>query len=413
VVRWLTEVVKRDGSHNCSHIPRAARAHSAPSLPPHYVMRPLLLSLLSLLLLGPTSVGAQVPQRPTLDEKIGQMLMIGFRGMGVSSDSSIARDIRRYHLGSVILFDVDVERNKADRNVASPAQLTALVDSLQSFARVPLLVAIDQEGGRVNRLKTTYGFPASVSAQYLGTLNNPDSTRFYADRTARTLKAVGINVNFAPVADVNSNPDNPVIGKLERSYSADPEVVTTHARIVTAVHRSYGIITTFKHFPGHGSAWNDSHDGMADVTTTWAGSELVPYRRAIEAGELDAIMTAHIFNANFDEEHPGTLSERVLTGMLREELGFEGVIFSDDMQMKAVASFYGLEQAIELGINAGNDVLTFPNNTSEYVTDLAERAFTTIKMLVSTGRISETRIDESYRRIMHLKRQYGVLTPPR
>jgi beta-N-acetylhexosaminidase len=311
-------------------------------------------------------------------------------------------------LGSVIFFDVDVELKKAERNIASPAQVTALVDSLQSFARVPLLVAIDQEGGRVNRLKTTYGFPASVSAQYLGGLNNPDSTRAYAERTARTLKALGINVNFAPVVDVNSNPDNPVIGKLERSYSADPEVVTAHARIVTAAHRAQGIITTFKHFPGHGSAWNDSHVGMADVTTTWAASELIPYRRAIEAGELDAIMTAHIFNANFDKDHPGTLSKRMLTGMLREELGFKGVIFSDDMQMKAVASFYGLEQAIELGINAGIDILTFPNNASVHVPDIAERAFTTIKMLVTTGRISEARIDQSYERIMQLKRQYGV-----
>lgn len=377
-------------------------------------MRPFRCALLfATTLLGSTTAGAQAAPRPTLDEKIGQMLMIGFRGMVATSDSDIARDIRRYHLGSVIFFDVDMERNRAERNIASPAQLTALVDSLQSFARVPLLVAIDQEGGRVNRLKSSYGFPPSVSAQSLGRLNNTDSTRANADRTARTLKAIGINVNFAPVVDINSNPDNPVIGKLERSYSADPEVVTTHARIVTAVHREHGIITTFKHFPGHGSAWNDSHVGMADVTTTWAASELIPYRRAIDAGELDAIMTAHIFNANFDPSHPGTLSTRVLTGMLRDELGFKGVIFSDDMQMKAVTSFYGIEQAIELGIHAGIDILTFPNNASVYVPDLAERAFTTIKRLVSTGRISEARIDQSYQRIMQLKRRYGVTAASR
>lgn len=371
--------------------------------------------LLPFLLLLSSSIACAQPvaQGPTLDEKIGQMLMVGFRGTVATSDSSIAKIIREYHLGSVIFFDFDVELKKADRNVASPAQLKALVDSLQSFSKIPLLVAIDQEGGRVNRLKTTYGFPASVSAQYLGRINNTDSTRFYADRTARTLKSVGINVNFAPVADVNSNPDNPVIGKLERSYSADPEIVATHARVVTAVHKEHGIVTTFKHFPGHGSAWNDSHVGMADVTTTWADSELIPYRRAIEANELDAIMTAHIFNANFDKDHPGTLSKRVLTGMLREELGFEGVIYSDDMQMKAVADFYGLEQAIELGINAGIDILTFGNNTHQYEPDIAERAFKTIKMLVETGRISEARIDESYQRIMTLKRSYGVIDATR
>ncbi len=370
-------------------------------------MRTILLCFF--LAIATTSCSQPPPAGPTLDEKIGQMLMVGFRGTVATSDSSIARIIRETHLGSVIFFDFDVELKKADRNVASPAQLKALVDSLQKFSKIPLLVAIDQEGGRVNRLKTTYGFPASVSAQYLGRINNTDSTRFYADRTARTLKSVGINVNFAPVADVNSNPDNPVIGKLERSYSADPEIVATHARIVTAVHKEHGIVTTFKHFPGHGSAWNDSHVGMADVTETWAASELIPYRRAIEAGELDAIMTAHIFNSNFDKEHPGTLSKRVLTGMLRNELSFDGVIYSDDMQMKAVADFYGLEQAIELGINAGIDILTFGNNTHQYEPDIAERAFKTIKMLVETGRISEARIDESYQRIMNLKRAYGVI----
>ena len=143
--------------------------------------------LLTLFLLSATTACAQPPQGPSLDEKIGQMLMVGFRGTVATSDSSIARYIRDYHLGSVIFFDVDVERMKPDRNVASPAQLKALVDSLQSFSAIPLFIAIDQEGGRVNRLKTPYGFPASVSAQYLGRINNTDSTRFYADRAARTL----------------------------------------------------------------------------------------------------------------------------------------------------------------------------------------------------------------------------------
>lgn len=356
----------------------------------------------------------QQPQaQPTLDEKIGQLLMVGFRGTVATSDSTIARYIRDYHLGSVIFFDVDVERQVADRNIASPAQVKALVDSLQSFAAVPLFIAIDQEGGRVNRLKTTYGFPASVSAQYLGEINNTDSTRHYAAITAESLAAVGINVNFAPVVDVNVNPDNPVIGKLMRSYRANPEVVAQHARIVTETHKQFGIVTTFKHFPGHGSAWNDSHVGMADVTDTWTELELIPYRRAIEAGELDAIMTAHIFNAKLDADHPGTLSKHVLTKMLRVDLGFNGVIYSDDMQMKAVADFYGLEQAIELGLNAGIDILTFGNNTHQYEPDIAERAFNIIKMLVETGRISEERIDESYNRIMAMKTQYGVIRATR
>ncbi len=365
-----------------------------------------LLLLLPLLLFG---CGSKPPATPTLDEKIGQMLMVGFRGTTVTQDSSIVRYLRDYHLGSVIFFDFDLQRQVADRNIASPAQVKALVDSLQRYARVPLLVAIDQEGGRVNRLKTTYGFPASVSAQYLGGLDNPDSTRYYAARTAATLSDLGINVNFAPVVDLNVNPDNPVIGRIQRSYGADPALVYRHARIVVDEHKKAGIVTTFKHFPGHGSAWNDSHLGMADVTPSWTRAELEPYALAIRSGELDAIMTAHIFNANLDSLHPGTLSRHVLTDILRGELGFRGVIYSDDMQMKAVADFYGLEQAIELAVNAGVDILTFGNNTPDYDPDIAEQAFLTLKKLVTEGRIPMERIDASYERIMALKRAYGLI----
>jgi beta-N-acetylhexosaminidase len=363
-----------------------------------------------------TSLPAQTPPRPatpTLDEKIGQMLMVGFRGTSATADSSIAHAIRQYHLGSVILFDVDVERGTADRNIVSPTQLKALVDSVQSFARVPLFVAIDQEGGRVNRLKTIYGFPASVSAQYLGTLNQLDSTTHYAESTARTLKSLGITVNFAPVVDLNTNPDNPVIGRLERSFGADPALVTRHALAVVAAHRAQGVVPVFKHFPGHGSAWNDSHLGMADVTETWREQELAPYRTAIAAGALDAIMTAHIFHGKLDAKHPGTLSQYVIGTLLRKDLGFNGLVFSDDMQMKAIVNFYGLEQAIELAVNAGVDVLTFGNNARPYEPDIAERAFRTVKSLVERGRIPIARIDEAYARILDTKTRYGVLAGAR
>lgn len=364
-----------------------------------------------LLALGVTVGACAQPKAegPSLDEKIGQMLMVGFRGTVATSDSTIARYIRDYHLGSVIFFDIDVERMVPDRNIASPAQVRALVDSLQSFAKVPLFIAIDQEGGRVNRLKVAYGFPGSVSAQYLGGLDNLDSTRHYADITARTLKELGINVNFAPVVDLNTNPDNPVIGRIQRSYGADPALVARHAMAVVEAHKAHGIVTTFKHFPGHGSAWNDSHLGMADVTETWRDIELAPYRTAIEAGVLDAIMTAHIFHAKLDADHPGTLSRHVIGKILRKDLGFGGLVYSDDMQMKAVADFYGLEQAIELAVNAGVDILTFGNNTHSYEPDIAERAFRTLKSLVEQGRIPMSRIDEANARILDVKTRYGVI----
>ncbi|HKL18642.1 MAG TPA: glycoside hydrolase family 3 N-terminal domain-containing protein, partial [Halalkalibaculum sp.] len=167
----------------------------------------------------------------TLDEKIGQMLKVGFRGLSVDENSPIVEDIRKYHIGGVVLFDYDVPRDTALRNISSPGQVQNLVQDLQRFADIPLIIAIDQEGGRVARLKTRYGFEKSVSAQYLGSLQNADSTRKYAHQTGQTLSELGINTNLAPVVDVNINPENPVIGGIERSFSDDPSVVTRHARL--------------------------------------------------------------------------------------------------------------------------------------------------------------------------------------
>src|SRR5699024_4370168 len=200
----------------------------------------------------------------SLDFKIGQMLNIGFRGMSVDESSHIRRDIQQYHLGGVTLFDYDVPKDTAYRNIRSETQLKALTQELQQLSPTPLFIAIDQEGGKVARLKPKYGFPASVSAQYLGELNNLDSTRFYARETAQTLAELGINVNLAPVVDLNSNPQNPVIGGLERSFSSDAQTVIKHASAYIETLHDYGILTTLKHFPGHGSSEKDSHKGVVD-----------------------------------------------------------------------------------------------------------------------------------------------------
>ncbi len=337
-----------------------------------------------------------------LRNMIGQMLMVGFRGFEVTETDRIVEDLTRRNLGGVILFDYDVPSSTPERNIESPEQVAQLVADLKSYSQTPLLVAIDQEGGRVSRLKTRFGFPENVSHEYLGELNNEDSTRHYAAITAETLNSLGININFAPVVDVNTNPENPVIGQLERSFSGDPAEVTQHARWFIDEHVSHGVFPTAKHFPGHGSAWNDSHFGMADVTETWDDLELDPYRDLIAEGRLELIMSAHIFNENWDEEHPATLTPLVMTEMLRNELGFEGVLVSDDMQMGAITEFYGLEQAIELSIKAGIDLLIFANN-SVYEPDITERAIEIIHDLVISGEIPEERIRESYERITRLK----------
>jgi beta-N-acetylhexosaminidase len=341
-------------------------------------------------------------QNPSLEEKIGQMLMIGFRGFTVDDSDHIVRDLTEYHLGGVILFDYDVPTSTPERNILSYEQVRDLNSQLQNNSDRPLLIAVDQEGGRVARLKPVRGFQPHVSAEYLGEINNSDSTRYYASSMSTQLEELGFNINFAPVVDLNTNPQNPVIGDIERSFSEDPDLVAKHASIFLDEFEKHGITGVIKHFPGHGSAWNDSHVGMADVTETWEESELKPYQNLIDSDQNFGIMTAHVFNENLDEDHPATLSKAVQTDLLRDRLGFEGVLFSDDMQMEAIRSFYGLETAIKLAINAGVDVLVFGNN-SVYDPDIVPEAVQIILNHIESGAIEEYQIHASYDRIQALK----------
>lgn len=347
---------------------------------------------------------APVDEQVSLDVKIGQMLMLGFRGLEAGDDLSIVQDIRAFHLGGVVLFDYDVPLASPVRNIQSADQVRALIAGLQAAAAIPLLVSVDQEGGSVSRLKEAYGFPPTVSARALGEANDVARTREAAGTMAQTLHDLGFNLNLAPVVDLDINPESPVIGKIDRSFSADPAVVIAQAGAFIDAHHDHSVLCTLKHFPGHGSAAADSHLGLVDVTTTWAPVELEPYRALIKDGAADAIMTAHVFNAKLDQEYPATLSKPIITGILREQLGYDGVVLCDDMQMGAIREHYGFETAVEHAILAGVDIITIANNTV-YEDGIAGRAFAVIKQAVQDGTIAPERIDESYRRIQELKRR--------
>jgi len=339
----------------------------------------------------------------TLDEKIGQMLMVGFRGLKIDKSHPIVQDILLRHIGSVVLFDYDVPLKSPVRNVSSPGQLTNLITDLQSYSQTPLLVALDYEGGLVSRLKEKHDFPPTYSAQYFGQRNNPDLTFRHANSMAELLSTLGINLNLAPVVDLNTNSDNPVIGKLEPSYSKDPEVVTSQAEKFIQAFHSHKVLCTLKHFPGHGSSTGDSHLGMVDVSSTWIEDELLPYRQLVLKGSVDAVMTAHVFIKHLDSEYPATLSKRIITGLLREKLNYKGVVIADDMQMGAIAKEYGLESAIFRAVEAGIDILPFANN-STFDANIALKAVEILKKLIKTKKISPERIDDSYTRIINLKK---------
>jgi len=342
----------------------------------------------------------------SLNDKIGQMVLVGFRGTKLDPSNPVLADIRDRHIGGVVLFDYDVPGQSPVRNIESPSQVRNLTAALKEASPSPLLVAVDQEGGKVSRLKEKFGFPATVSQQSLGTSDDIRATRKSAEETAKTLAECGFNINFSPVVDLNINPENPVIGGRGRSFSENPAVVTEHAIEVIKAHHARGILTTLKHFPGHGSSKDDSHLGFVDVTETWSRTELEPYEKIIAAGLSDTVMTAHIFNSKLDTSLPATLSGRTIDGLLRGELRFDGVVISDDMQMKAISAHYGLEEAVFLAIRAGVDILAFANN-SIFDPDVAASAIQIIRKAVHDGKISEERIDRSYARITRLKSRLG------
>ena len=340
------------------------------------------------------------------DEMLGQLIMLGFRGMEIDSVSvEIKEQIASGEIGNIILFDYDVGFKRRGRNIASAEQVKLLLSDMQAIAPGYLLTAIDQEGGRVTRLKSAYGFPDLPSAQVLGAQANTDSTNYYATINAENLQALGFNVNFAPVVDLNVNPENPVIGGIERSFAAETSRVVAHARAWIAPHEEEGILSVLKHFPGHGSSESDSHKGFTDVTNTWTAEELAPYRELLGSEQTVGVMTAHVFNRSIDSIYPATMSPHYIQEILRDSFQYEGVVFSDDLQMKAVNTLYPFETIIEQTIKAGVDVLVFGNNLKEYDETLAQKTIETIRKLLDEGKLTEERLQDSYQRVMALKRR--------
>jgi beta-N-acetylhexosaminidase len=355
----------------------------------------------------PPAPSPSATRTPDLRTRIAQMLLVGFRGLSPGDAPETLRAVRELGLGGVLLFDRDLPSGSDVRNIASPAQLQELNAGLQSAAAsgpagVPLLVALDQEGGLVQRLIEARGFGESPSAADLGAADDVARTRDVARSLAAQLVSVGVNLDLAPVADLNVNPTNPIIGALGRSFGADPALVIREASAFIEGLHDQGILSAIKHFPGHGSSTGDTHLGVVDVTDTWTDVELEPFRALVAAGMPDAVLTAHVFNASLDPSYPATLSNATIDGILRRRLGWDGVVVSDDLQMGAIRDAYGYPEAVRLAIEAGVDILTIANQ-QVYEEGIVERTIALVEGLVADGRIGEKRIDASWRRIGTLK----------
>ena len=379
-------------------------------------------SLITLLILGGCSLNAVDEERNTnmnssyileevvatpiksLDEKIGSMLMVGFMGTTAPKNSQICRDIRKYDLAGVILFDVNPVKHSEPKNISTKWQLSQLTKQLQACSKDgKLLISVDQEGGKVQRLKRKYGFYGKFpKASDVIKLSDAKVQQHY-EKMGAELASVGINYNLAPDVDLAINKRNYVIYKLGRSFGSDPKQVVKYASIFMDAMHNNGVLTSLKHFPGHGSSLGDTHKGFVDVTKLWKPIELEPYRLLAQSQTIDTVMVAHVFNKKLDAKYPATLSKKIINGKLRGEFGFNGVVITDDLQMGAINKKFGLRNTLKLAINAGNDILLFGNQLSVRSMVKTKTLVNTIKSLLANDEVNLMDIEASNERLRVLK----------
>ena len=299
------------------------------------------------------------------------------------------------------------------RNVVDPAQVERLTRWVDERARTcagrPVVIGADAEGGRVMRLGAAAGYTPTLSHQDLGDGNDLALTELEARRIGGRLRAAGIGWNLAPVIDVGYNPANPVIVGAGRAFGADPARVTAHARAYVAGMRAAGVLTALKHFPGHGSSFADSHLGFVDVTDTARPTlELAPYRALLAEGVVDAVMTAHVYNRRLDRRYPATLSRRTIAGVLRGDLGWHGVVVSDDLRMGAIEQHYGLDDAAILALQAGVDILLIADDRLPDRRSAAQVALDAIRRALERGRLAPEIVEQALTRVAALYARAGI-----
>lgn len=301
-----------------------------------------------------------------IEKMISKMVILGFSGENINPNDEIYKNIKS-GLGGVILFDKDPNDKNKRKNVRNKEQLKNLTAQLQAISKEKLLISIDQEGGIVQRLKKEDGFVDTLKASDVALKGENFAKQSYA-LLAKDLKESGINTDFAPVVDLAINKENKVIVTRGRSFGESSKEVIKYSSIFVDELKKQNVISVLKHFPGHGSSLGDSHLGFVDITNTWNERELEPYKYFIKNNKVDMIMSAHVYNKNLDAINPATLSYNINTKLLRNKLGFQGVLVSDDLQMYAISKHYNLKQTLTLAINSGVNMLLFANQLAKPIT---------------------------------------------
>jgi beta-N-acetylhexosaminidase len=330
----------------------------------------------------------------TLEEKLGQMMLFGFEGVDVTGDT--ADFINKYRPGGIILYA---------KNIESKEQVASLARELQKLGAndkgIGMFICTDQEGGRVSRLPGAKKYP---SARELARDSSVEHVADIAADMAMQLKEMGINMNLAPVLDIDSNPNNPVIG--DRAFGNNPDIVWQYAEGFIDGTQKTGVIPVVKHYPGHGDTSVDSHTGLPVLDHSRErvmDFEMIPFKKAVDKG-VPAIMTAHIVFTRIDPEHPATMSKAMLGDILRQDFGYNGVVMTDDLDMAAIHQYYGVGNAAVSAINAGADILLVAQRKDSMI-----EVFDALKRAVDDGQITVDRIDGSVRRILNLKEVNGII----
>ena len=364
----------------------------------------------------------------TIDQKIGQMIMPDFRmwqaeGEDAQSDMTVLNDevaeiIDKYDFGGVILFAENVKETEQTLKLTNDLQDAAIANEAGN-GDIPLLITIDQEGGIVYRLGSGTALPGNMA---IGATNSEEDARLAGEIIGRELSALGINVNFAPVFDTNNNPNNPVIGL--RSISSDPQRVARLGVPMMQGMQEYNIATAAKHFPGHGDTATDSHTGLPLVDKSYEelkNLELIPFQAAVDNG-VDMLMTAHIQYPQIEKDTviskadgsevyvPATLSDDIITGVVREDMGFDGVVVTDAMNMDAISTNFGESEAVIMAIQADVDICLMPTILRSKA-DMAkmDQIIADVKAALEDGTITEDMLNDSVKRILTLKEKRGIL----
>ncbi len=333
-----------------------------------------------------------------LDEMIGQMIIVGYHGDNVESEGfkTILKQINNNQISGVILFEHNIKDKK------NLIEMTKKIKTTNS-KYIPF-ISIDQEGGYVQRLNKKNGFKDYPTFQSVSNMTIKNASEIY-NEMAFELYQSGFNLNFTPCVDLSTNKDS-IISKKERSFSNDYNKVIDYSKIVINEHKKYNVITTLKHFPGHGSAIGDTHLGFVDATSTWNKNELQPYISLLKYNPNQMVMVAHTFNGNFDSQYPSSLSKKTINGYLRKKLKFNGVVITDDLDMLAIKNNYTLDETVINAINAGVNILLFCN-FKEDNPQLPEKIHNIIINAINEGKIDKNDIKVSYNKILKLKNMKG------